>query len=189
MNERERALLVDALSSAIADGGQSLGQVPALLKRLLREGAWKDFETRLGKPVHHDRFEDFVVTQPLAGLGADVGLVRNIVKDDVEAIDLLAEVLEVPKGQAGQQLHANSSNITISVRGTTEAYALRRLRKARPDLHTRVLAGELSPHKAMIEAGFRSKTITIALDSPRAAATLIRKASPEFIEELRRLLA
>ena len=34
---------------------------------------------------------------------------------------------------------------------------LRRLRKDRPDIHARVLAGELSPHAGMIEAGFRKK--------------------------------
>jgi hypothetical protein len=39
--------------------------------------------------------------------------------------------------------------------GTSKAYALRRLRKDRPDLHARVLAGEISAHAAMITAGFR----------------------------------
>ncbi len=35
--------------------------------------------------------------------------------------------------------------------------ALRRLRKDRPDLHARVLSDELSPHAAMVEAGFRRR--------------------------------
>jgi transcriptional regulator with XRE-family HTH domain len=35
--------------------------------------------------------------------------------------------------------------------------ALRRLRKDRPDFIARVLAGELSPHAAMVEAGLRKK--------------------------------
>jgi hypothetical protein len=39
--------------------------------------------------------------------------------------------------------------------GTSRAQALRRLRKDRPDIHKRVLTGELSPHAGMIEAGFR----------------------------------
>jgi len=39
---------------------------------------------------------------------------------------------------------------------STEA-VLRRLRKDRLDLHTRVMAGELSAHAAMIEAGFRKR--------------------------------
>jgi hypothetical protein len=42
--------------------------------------------------------------------------------------------------------------------GTSVKAALRRLRdpqKGRPDIHARVLAGELSAHAGMIEAGFR----------------------------------
>jgi hypothetical protein len=35
---------------------------------------------------------------------------------------------------------------------------MRRLRKDRPDTHARVLAGEITPHAGMIEAGFRKKT-------------------------------
>lgn len=41
--------------------------------------------------------------------------------------------------------------------GNEAAYALRRLRKDRPDIHARVLAGELTPHAGMVEAGFRKK--------------------------------
>lgn len=39
------------------------------------------------------------------------------------------------------------------VLATMDAYlTLRRLRKDRPDLHQRVLTGELSPHGAMLQA-------------------------------------
>lgn len=44
-------------------------------------------------------------------------------------------------------------------RGTSRQYALRRLRKSRPDLHKQVIAGKKSAHKAMKEAGF-VKTLT-----------------------------
>jgi hypothetical protein len=39
--------------------------------------------------------------------------------------------------------------------GNSIAAALRRLRGQRPELHARVLAGELTAHAAMVEAGFR----------------------------------
>jgi hypothetical protein len=42
--------------------------------------------------------------------------------------------------------------------GNSRAAALRRLRKDRPDLHARILAGEISAHAAMVEAGFRHQT-------------------------------
>jgi hypothetical protein len=50
--------------------------------------------------------------------------------------------------------------------GTPRAAALRRLRKDRPDVDARVLAGELSAHAGMIEAGFRKKAACVARVTP-----------------------
>jgi len=73
--------------------------------------------------------------------------------------------------------------------GNTRAAALRRLRKDRPDLHKRVLDGELSPHAAMVEAGFRRRTATVPVDdTQRLAATLRRRLSPDQIADLIALL-
>jgi hypothetical protein len=41
--------------------------------------------------------------------------------------------------------------------GTSAAAAMRRLRKDRPGIHARVLAGEMSAHAGMVEAGFRKR--------------------------------
>jgi hypothetical protein len=41
--------------------------------------------------------------------------------------------------------------------GTSRAAGLRRLRKDRPDIHVRVLNGEISAHAGMVEAGFRQQ--------------------------------
>jgi hypothetical protein len=43
--------------------------------------------------------------------------------------------------------------------GNSAAAAIRRLRKDRPDIHERVLAGEITPHAGMIEAGFRKRRV------------------------------
>ena len=43
--------------------------------------------------------------------------------------------------------------------GNSRAAFLRRLRKDRPDIHARILAGEITPHGGMVEAGFRKKPI------------------------------
>jgi hypothetical protein len=66
---------------------------------------------------------------------------------------------------------------------------LRRLRDQRPDLHRRVLAGELSPHAAMLEAGFRRPTFTVPADNMQdLAAALVRHLDHQQIEELRKAL-
>ena len=41
--------------------------------------------------------------------------------------------------------------------GTSRTYALRRLAKDRPDLHAQCLAGDLTAHAAMVQAGFRHR--------------------------------
>ena len=54
---------------------------------------------------------------------------------------------------------AKSENVHSSGRpsGNSVAAFLRRLRTARPDLHARVLAGEISAYAGMIEAGWRTR--------------------------------
>lgn len=70
-------------------------------------------------------------------------------------------------------------------RGTSREYALRRLRKDAPKLHARVLSGQMSPHAAMVQAGFRPATFTIRGDSAESiAAALRRRLSPELLAEV-----
>lgn len=54
---------------------------------------------------------------------------------------------------------AKSENVHTSGRpsGNSAAAFLRRLRAARPDLHARVLAGEISAYAGMVEAGWRAR--------------------------------
>ena len=56
-------------------------------------------------------------------------------------------------------LYTEQSDIQVAKAptGTSIAAALRRLRKDRPDIHQRVLAGEITANAGMIEAGFRKK--------------------------------
>ena len=183
---RARGSLVDALSSALDRGGHGLSNAPTLLRRLLEEGSWQEFETSRGEVVQHARFADFVVTPPLKGLGTDVDLVRRIVKDDVETLDLLDQALQNPHG--GDR--SKNDNVQLAPTGNQREGALRRLRKDAPELHAEVLAGRLSAHAAMVKAGFRPRTFTIRGDRPDSIVKTLRKnLSPEELAELRRLLS
>jgi hypothetical protein len=186
MNERERARLVGTCSSAMSHGEQSLEQVPVLLYRILKEEVWRDFETQLGKKIHHARFIDFVTMAPPAGLGSTIEHIANFIKGNKEAEDLLGLVIQNPVGRPKTVYNIHSLQARPS--GTSGDRALRMLREKKPELHQRVLSGELSRHAAMIEAGYRPRTITVNPDNPKSAATLIAKASPAFLEELRKLL-
>jgi len=51
--------------------------------------------------------------------------------------------------------------------GNSTSYAFRRLRN-HPEMLARVLAGELSPHAALVELGLRQRQITIPAEFPVA---------------------
>lgn len=73
--------------------------------------------------------------------------------------------------------------------GTSVSYALRRLGKARPDLLDRIRSGELSPGKAMVEAGFKLRSITVDDDPERAGRRLLRHFRGDRLEALIRILS
>lgn len=185
---RARGGLVDALSSALDSGGHGLSNVPVLLKRLLAEEGWREFETVRGEVVRHERFEEFVAAPPLKGLGSEISLIKRIVADDPEAVDLLDRVLQRQVGHP-REIVDNINNSEGRPSGTSQAHALRRLRKDAPELHAEVIAGRLSAHAAMVKAGFRTRTISVPVERPdRVAAALRRHMTQEQLEELVRHL-
>jgi hypothetical protein len=82
-------------------------------------------------------------------------MLKNVCRCDLDATDLIDEAVRNP---VGTNQHVGVDNINRLKRpdGTSRDHALRRLRDHRPDLHSRVLEGKLSPHRAMIEVGFRT---------------------------------
>lgn len=206
---RTSGTYVASLASAVMKGGEALGNVPGLLKIVLEEEAWRRFVTPRGDEVEHDRFIDFATTPPLHGIGADVSLLKRIVADDPEAVDLLDRALEGKKGNPWGRSGKPTNNLDNIQHikgepptGTSSDAAIRRLRKhARDsatgeilderinDLYEQVLAGDISPHAAAIEAGFRKRMISIPTeDAERAARSIRSNMMPDTIRELVRLL-
>jgi hypothetical protein len=205
---RARGSVVDALSSALDRGGHGLSNVPVLLHRLLVEESWREFETVRGEQVRYERFADFVATPPLKGLGANLKLVRRIIEAEPDekvrarTLDLLDAVTQESHGgdrhsesfklhniQLEGEGNEGEANERKAPSGTSREAGLRRLRKDRPDLHAEVLAGALSTHAAMVQAGFWRKKITIPVDTPENTALALRRnLTPEAVEELARLL-
>lgn len=180
---KANAVLVDALGSALHRLDNGLGSVPGLLRRVLTEESWRIFMTPRGEVVEHDRFAEFVTTPPTKGLGASVELVRRIVADDVETLDLLDQALVGGQGERSDLV--DNVNEVKRPTGNSTDQALRRLRKDAPELHAEVLAGNLTAHAAMVRAGLRPRTATVRLDDPAAIARTLRKQlDPETLAAL-----
>src|SRR4051794_6825253 len=62
-----------------------------------------------------------------------------------------------PRGRPKKNLDSTKTDVQVYPTGNSTDRALRRLRKNAPDIHARVLAGEISPHAGMVEAGFRKR--------------------------------
>jgi hypothetical protein len=119
-------------------------------------------------------WEDFCATPAPHGLGYSPTALQGLIDARPTAAELDARDAQRQRPAHRPRKTDNNVNGYSHPEGNAAAGALRRLRKDRPDLHARVLAGELSPHAAAVQAGFRPRTITLPLDVERAGATLRR---------------
>lgn len=171
---------------------------------------WHEFEVPglMSGPVRHSSFEAFATTPSPRGLDLDsvdqlMGMCTGA--DRNRALSLIDEACRNPDGNpTGRNQHSppvdevgTFDNIqgslpessTVAPTGTSQSAALRRLRTQRPDLHARVLANELSPHAAMVEAGFRRRTVSVRPDDPESIiATLRRQMTSEKFKELQAMI-
>lgn len=190
---RGNAHLVDALGSALRSGEHGFSTVPGLLKRVLAEESWREFVTQRGEHVVHERFAEFLATKPLKGIGASVELIRRVISDDPEALDLLDRALQNPVGgsdkiRLNEDIIHDENDHVERPSGTGRDRALRKLRADAPELHAEVLAGKLTAHAAMVRAGFRHRTFTLRPEPVSAARTLRKYLKPDQLRELARLL-
>ncbi|MGC1416885.1 MAG: hypothetical protein WA817_16485 [Candidatus Acidiferrum sp.] len=187
-SERER--VVTRMYQFVHGTEAGFQYLPGVLKRALEYEVWKEREisglTMNGarKRVSYSCFQAFAEAKPPGGLGATLDLLHRIVRG-TPGEDLLTQLLKKPTGgQPGNQNAATEERETTSKKtnvdnihvrsevrptGTSSSAALRRLRKSRPDLHKKVLEGELSANAAAVKAGFRPKTITVRVDTAENA--------------------
>lgn len=142
--------------------GDFLEFMNAKLGCLLEFAAW--FQQNLGKPIaeFERNLERFAAASAVAAHGTNQH--REVGGDNVTSTP-------DPKPE----------------RGNAALYTVRRLKRDRPDLAERVIAGELSPNAAAIEAGIRRPTMQIPTDDPiRAAEAIRRRLGDEFLQALAR---
>lgn len=179
---------VNDVQHFVSSGEGGLEHVPSSLKRLIESGAWRSFMAPM--PIGlveygQDQFPCFVSARVPRGLGASDALMRDLLRRDPEALDLYDRACQRKHG--GDRSKIDNVNLAPTD-GNSETYALRRLRGKRPDLHARVLARQITAHAAMIEAGFRRRTITVPLVVELAAASIKRHFAETDVARLKALL-
>ncbi len=184
-----------ALAQAIADGDASLDSVPGLLRRLITENMWQARTIpETGKLCTFERFEDFVTTRPLDGLGTTMDVLRALCKRDEEALILLDQVTRKVLNEHGGD-RRSETNITCNIeppkqQGNSREYTVARLeRDGHQELAQRVLNREITAAAARREVGWEARRVVIRLDDPASAARTIRKyMDPNAVKELIRRL-
>jgi hypothetical protein len=201
-NDLERRdIYVSNLQSALDDGERGLQHVPGHIKRIIREDMWQErIVQATGELAEYDHFAEFVNDPPPKGLGADVDMLKRMCKKDDEALRLLREVVTDGDGNpSGANQHSDGDggsvdNINRSS-GTSKDYTLDRLAREDPELYEKVVADEMSANAAAIEAGFRTKTVSVPVHKggepqvARAAESLAKHFNghlTDLINELQR---
>lgn len=190
----ERGYLTQSLGSASHSGEHGFKAVPGLLKLVLENRAWEQriiVETGEEFPGFPN-FEAYLKANPPKGLGASVDLLEKLIGKDEDLRAKFYAALRRPNGRPRETVN-NINSFTEKperAQGTSKAYALQKLSdEGQIELLDQVKSGKLSASAAMKRAGFRRPKIAVSLDDPESAArTLLTHASPEFLEELRRLL-
>jgi len=163
--------LVRLTESALRHGTEGLGSLPGMIRVLLEREAWRQFQLPNGDTVSYERFAEFIAAGPPRGLGTTDQQLRDLAGSDGRLRNLLDAALQNPEGHP----KGTGNIVTSRPEGNSKEKALRRLRKDRPDLLAQVEAGEMSPHGAMVEAGFRRRTITVPVTSPEGIASTLRR--------------
>jgi hypothetical protein len=115
---------------------------------------------------------------------------KDLFSRDAEISDLLDIACQRKPGKTWDTRGENNTFDNIqdnpAPTGTSKNATLRRLRKDNPELHDKVVAGELSANAAAIEAGFRYRSISISERCAKAAAkSILSKFGDEFAKELK----
>lgn len=158
------------------EGEQAFQTVPLILAKVIRKELWRNRKDQNGQPF--TSFESFVAHKLWWGLESSIDdLLAYCRKDEATRRLVLAAAdramtMEEAGAKGGRGKKADS-NTTSFNRGAT--YSLKRLKRDRPDLADKVIAGELSANAAAIEAGFRKKTITIPDDPVAITKALVRR--------------
>jgi hypothetical protein len=169
-----------------------LARARAALLRVISERAWKRYRPRdgtgqpLGEVCQPASFVEWVGATVPRGLETTVENLEELARGDTKLMGALTNELLRAGGRP-----ETGNNIPSYGRpeGTSEAKALRRLCKDRPDLYAKVIAGEMTAHAAAVEAGFRPHTFTVRADRPESiAATLRRQLDSEVLREVIDLL-
>jgi hypothetical protein len=207
--------LVRMFQSAISQADENMEIIPRLIRRLIKTNAWREWTTPDGHPFRPHDFRRFIEAKRPGGCETDLNLLDTILRGTDAYPDFLKATVGTPGGANNPDGLGGWSNKTIAdadlvnadnmsidknrqssdrteaapaprvPHGTSLSYTLRRLQKQAPELAAKVLAGDLTAHRAAVQAGFAEDSITVPKKNiPQAGGRLYKNLGPEGAEDL-----
>jgi hypothetical protein len=171
------------------DGAMILSAMPGIVRRLLDEEAWRQFEAPGAGAVEHDTFTEFMEDKPPRGLDGKRSQLLALCGSDAELADRVKRLLDQEAAPAPVHVgRGHRSDMSPLSRGNGETYWLRRLKRDAPEWAGHVLDGRLSANAAAVAAGLKVRKIEVPTDPPQLAATLRRRLNKNDLQQLIDLL-
>lgn len=136
-----------------------------------------------------DSFKDFVLYRTPWGLGWTESVLKAFVEK--EKPDLWKKIEDETKAanKLGTNQYSKEGGTCNTLnRGNSSTYKIARLKRDAPEYAEKVIRGELSANRAMVEAGLELEKVTIAVDVNAFCNAIKRKFSPLEIQQLKELL-
>lgn len=195
MNTRGHWTVVREVVSSTTAGADVMSALPGLVRRLLDEEAWREFDAPapVGH-VEHPSFRHFVEATRPAGLGSRLSQLLALCGSDEELRARVQRTYDeeiqslAPHGTNRHSETGRGNQITSTgQRGDSREYVIARLERDDPQLAQRVKRGEITATAASRQKGWKKPQITVT--SPESiAAALRRHLGPDDIACLIRLL-
>jgi hypothetical protein len=139
-----------------------------------------------------DSFKDFVLYRTPWGLGWTESVLKAFVEKEKPDLwkKIESETPELYGHGKNPKCQPKVAEVTcnLTTRGNTRTYKIAKLKRDAPEYAEKVIRGELSANRAMVEAGLELEKVTIHVDVNAFCNAIKRKFSPLEIQQLKDLL-
>lgn len=193
LNEIEKGQLAITTVQCFTTADGSLSDFPGLLKKVIRERVWER-RSHHGRLIELPNLLALITLSPIQGWGQDPKKIEAVIRDDAEALLMYREAMVDEHGgdrKSKDKIKSNNVTLDLPPRGNGRAYSISRVQKeCPPEVVAKVMAGKLSPNKALVAAGLRAnRQIYVSKSMSEFAKKLREMLSEEECEKLKKELA
>jgi len=190
LNEIECGTLCQSATQALRSAKGGLRNFPALLKKIIRTKAWERREVS-GRIIELRNLRELITEMPLRGWGEDPDKIMAIIRDDAEALSAYNREMHQHGGdRKSDAIKPDNVRLDRPDRGNARAYSLAVVqRECDKATVAKVMKGEITPHRALVNAGLRQvRQVYLPRDPKKAAEKVLQSFDVAYALELAQAL-